>query len=225
MDIYLCIGQSNMAGRATIENQDLDSLENVFLFNGNDGFPWEKAANPMNKYSTIRKNLSMQKLSPSYYFAKEMSMLNSARKIGLVVNAKGGSSITEWEPNDPFYIDAINRAQFAMNYGEIKGIIWHQGESDASDYDEYIPKISALIASFRKDLNRPNLPFVVGQLSPDNPSRIPFNKMILELPSEVENTAVVTVENTSTVDDTHFDSESQRKLGKRYAAEMVKLLK
>ena len=32
IEIYLLIGQSNMAGRATIELQDKDSINNVLLF-------------------------------------------------------------------------------------------------------------------------------------------------------------------------------------------------
>ncbi len=73
LDIYLLIGQSNMAGRATIESQDLDTLNNVFLYKGINGNVWEKAANPLNKYSSIRKALSMQKLNPGYTFAHEMA--------------------------------------------------------------------------------------------------------------------------------------------------------
>ena len=32
-DIYLCIGQSNMAGRATLTPAVMDTLVNVYLFN------------------------------------------------------------------------------------------------------------------------------------------------------------------------------------------------
>lgn len=81
-----------------------------------------------------------------------------------------------------------------------------------------------LIQALRKDLNQPNLPFVAGQLSSDKPQRNNFNKMILELPHQVPFTAVVRSANTSTIDKTHFDSESQRILGKRYALEMIKLI-
>src|SRR5210317_1898849 len=58
LDIYLLIGQSNMAGRAEIESQDRDTLNGVFLFKKINGKEWEKATNPLNKYSTIRKDLS-----------------------------------------------------------------------------------------------------------------------------------------------------------------------
>lgn len=224
MEIYLLIGQSNMAGRAAIEAQDLDSINNVFLFTGNDIKPWEKAANPLNKYSTVRKRMSMQKLGPGYGFAKEMAETRHGKKIGLVVNAKGGTSIEEWKPGDTLYNKAIKQTKKALKNGILKGIIWHQGEANASKYNKYMLKIIELIAALRKDLNTPNLPFVAGQLSSDKPKRNNFNKMILELPAKVKHTGIVTTENTSTIDETHFDSESQRLLGKRYAEALLKLI-
>ena len=224
MDLYLCIGQSNMAGRAPIELQDQDSIPNVFLFTGNENTPWEKAANPFNKYSTIRKDIKMQKIGPSYGFAKEMAHAMPNKKIGLIVNAKGGTSIEQWKPGKTFYNEAISRAKKAMKDGVLKGIIWHQGEANSRKYKQYMPKITALIEALRNDLNAPDLPFVAGQLSADKPQRINFNNMILELPKHVKNTGVVTTEDTSTIDETHFDSASQRLLGKRYATEMLKLI-
>ncbi|MEO9514082.1 MAG: sialate O-acetylesterase [Flavobacteriaceae bacterium] len=226
MEIYLLIGQSNMAGRATIELQDKDSINNVFLFTGNDIKPWEKAANPLNKYSTVRKRMSMQKLGPGYGFALEMAKTRKGKDIRLVVNAKGGTSIDEWKPGDTLYNEAVNQTKKALKTGGVlKGIIWHQGEANARTYKAYMPKIIVLIESLRKDYNLPNLPFVAGQLSPDKPHRLNFNKMILELPNKVKHTEVVTTENTTTIDETHFDSESQRLLGKRYAEALLTLIK
>jgi hypothetical protein len=224
MDLYLCIGQSNMAGRAPIELQDKDSLVNVFLFTGNKEKAWEHAANPLNKYSSIRKGIKMQGLGPSYGFAKQMSNIMPDKKIGLIVNAKGGTSIEEWAYGTLFYEEAVNRVKTAMKYGELKGVIWHQGESNSRKHEQYMPQIVALIKAIRADLNMPNLPFVTGQLSLDKPERKYFNSMIIELSEKVENTAVITSENTSTTDNTHFDSASQRLLGKRYATEMLKLI-
>lgn len=222
MDIYLLIGQSNMAGRAEMAGSDTDTLKNVFLYTGIPGKEWEKAANPLNKYSSIRKKLSMQKMGPGYHFAKKMS--KGENPLGLVVNAKGGTNIGLWKPGSEFYIEAIRRTKEAMKYGNLKGILWHQGEANASKYQEYTPKIVALIEAFRADFELPNLPFVVGQLSEDKPSRTNFNKMILQLPSAISNVGVATTEKTSTIDSTHFDSKSQRLLGERYAREMQKLL-
>ncbi len=224
MELYLLIGQSNMAGRAAIEEQDRDTIPNVFLFTGDAEKPWEKAANPLNEYSTVRKKLSLQKLGPGYSFAKEMAKATPGKKIGLIVNARGGTSIEEWHPGDSLYNEAVSQAKKAMEFGVLKGIVWHQGEANVSRYDKYMPKIEFLIASLRKDLNDPDLPFVAGQLSPDKPKRINFNKMILKLPNTVENTGVITTENTETIDNTHFNSAGQRLLGQRYAKEMLRLI-
>src|SRR5690625_3086163 len=68
-DLYLLMGQSNMSGRAPVRTAEEDTLDNVILFT-RDG--WEKAANPLNKYSTVRKSLAMQKLGPGYSFAKKI---------------------------------------------------------------------------------------------------------------------------------------------------------
>jgi len=223
LDIYLVIGQSNMAGRADIQQQDKDTLENVFLFRGDSIKTWEKAANPMNKYSTIRKDLKMQKLGPSYTFAREMAKI-SVNRIGLIVNAKGGSNIKEWKPGTRFYNEAVKRTKAAMKYGTLKGVIWHQGESNTSAVDAYRGQITELIKSLRADLGNSNLPFVAGQLSEDKPKRHEFNVMILQLPSMVSNAGVVTTEGTTTMKGTHFTSASQRLLGERYASEMKKLI-
>ena len=225
MDIYLLIGQSNMAGRADIETQDKDTLKGVYLLTGLEEKMWERAANPVNKYSTIRKSLDLQKLGPGYYFAQSMAEKNPKKQIGLVVNAKGGTAISEWMPGTEFYNEAVSRAKQAMKSGTLKGIVWHQGESDISRTEVYMEKLTTLIESLRSDLGNKNLPFVAGQLSEDKVERKQFNRMILELPKTVKNTGVVTTENTTTLDETHFDSESQRELGKRYAEQMQKLIR
>lgn len=89
-DLYLCIGQSNMAGRGTLTEETSGAIPDVYLFNDRNEF--EKATNPLNRYSTIRKELKMQGVGPAYSFAKTMAT-QTGRKIGLVVNARGGSSI------------------------------------------------------------------------------------------------------------------------------------
>lgn len=89
-DLYLCIGQSNMAGRGTLTEETSGAIPDVYLFNDRNEF--EKATNPLNRYSTIRKELKMQGVGPAYSFARTMAT-QTGRKIGLVVNARGGSSI------------------------------------------------------------------------------------------------------------------------------------
>ncbi len=224
LEIFLLIGQSNMAGRATIEDQDQDSLDRVFLFTGVDDHKWEKAANPLNKYSSIRKDLRMQRLGPGYTFAKKLAESFPEKQFGLVVNAQGGTTLDQWLPGTQFYNEAVTRVKMAMEYGNLRGVVWHQGESDINKTDTYIERLSRLIEALRRDTGISDLPFVAGQLSEDRPARIPFNEMIIHLPEKVKYTGVAISEGTSTFDSTHFDSKSQRLLGERYADEMVKLL-
>jgi hypothetical protein len=76
LNIYLVIGQSNMAGRTAIREEDNVSIEHCFLFTNDGKTPWVVATNPLNKYSSVRKDMKMQRLSPAFAFAKSMSAGN-----------------------------------------------------------------------------------------------------------------------------------------------------
>ncbi len=218
LDIYLCIGQSNMAGRAAIPKDAQEALENVYLLDLED--KWTPAINPMNQYSTIRKDLKMQKLSPSYSFAQKMRDSNK-RAIGLILNAKGGSKIESWEKGGTFFDEAIRRVKAAQAPGmTLRGIIWHQGESNYQD-EEYLSKLVQLIIDFRAELNAPELPFIAGQIN-----NIPLiNDQLVLLPQQLPNTAYVSSEGLVTSDKWHFDTKSILELGNRYAKAMLKLQK
>lgn len=84
LDLYLCIGQSNMAGRGKLSPEVMDTLQNVYLLNADDQF--EPAVNPLNRYSTIGKGLSWQQVGPAYGFAKTMA--TKKHPVGLIVNAR-----------------------------------------------------------------------------------------------------------------------------------------
>lgn len=225
IDVYLCIGQSNMAGRAALLPELMDTLLNVYLMNDQGQF--EPAVNPLNKYSTIRKELSMQALGPAYSFARKMSDL-SKHPIGLIVNARGGSSINSWLKGSPdrYYEATLERVRTALQQGGIlKAVIWHQGESDWQEPEVYQKKLTCLIEDLRTDLNMPQLPIVVGQLSQWNWTGRPegtasFNEMLSHLPSTLPWTACVSSEGLNRLadpDDPHFDTEGQLLLGERYA--------
>ncbi len=218
MHIYLMIGQSNMAGRATIAPEMKAPLERGFLLNTKD--EWEPATNPLNRYSTIRKQLGMQRLSPAYSFAKAMAAADKEVKIGLVVNAKGGSRIAQWKRGTPFYQDAIRRVQAAQKTGTLKGVVWHQGESDANN-PMYLEELKQFIADLRRDLGDDKLPFVAGQVKDVEA----INNFVAKLPAEVPNTGYASSEGLKTTDRWHFDTASQIKLGERYAAAMLELHK
>lgn len=222
MELYLLIGQSNMAGRGVIDSESQHTSENIRTLDKNNN--WVIAKDPLHfdkPYAGVGPGLS---------FAQAMLEGQKNIKIGLIPCAWGGSPIKVWSPGAKYfenfpYDEAIARAKIAMQKGELKGILWHQGESDndVTKSAVYLQKLKQLIANLRKDLDSPNLPFVAGEIGHFNKQDY-INKIVNTLPAEVENSAVVSSEGlTDKGDHLHFDSPSARELGKRYATEMKKL--
>ena len=123
-DIYLLIGQSNMAGRGKMIEGDQDVFSDKVFLLDSDGNA-VPATNPLNQYSTIRKDMKMQQIGPGFSFSKKIAE-KTGRKILLVVNAKGGTKIEEWAVGTTFYNDALSRTKQAMSLGgQLKAILWH----------------------------------------------------------------------------------------------------
>ena len=217
LHVYLLIGQSNMAGRAPFNEEQSTRIPSGFLLDSNDRFV--PAANPLNRFSTIRKNLGMQKMNPGYSFCKTILKRQPGIAIGLVVNAKGGSRIEEWGPETRFYKEALRRCRAASRTGVLKGILWHQGEGNAGQPEQYLPQLIQLVKNFRRDLKSPSLPFVAGQIR----GKEKINDVIAKLPQNLPATAVASSQGLTTFDQWHFDSRSMQLLGERYAEEMLKL--
>ncbi len=217
-DIYLLIGQSNMAGRAPFTKEEEAPIKGCFLLN--EEGEWQPAKNPLNAYSSIRKDLKMQKMNPGYGFSLRMLAVKKNTTLGLVVNAQGGTRIEQWGKGTKFYAEAIRRTKEAQQRGgTLKGILWHQGESNASKPNGYLEKLKSLIADLRKDLDSPDLPFVAGQVN----GAKPINEQIAKLPASVPHTGFVSSQGLKTMDGTHFDHDSMKLLGERYADEMLKM--
>lgn len=223
LDIYLLIGQSNMAGRADITDDLRDPIPGVYLYRGNGQELWVAATNPLNRYSTIRKELSMQNLGPGYGFAQAMRRHAPERELGLVVNARGGTAVSSWLPGTEYFEEAVRRTREASGNGTLRGILWHQGESDLALLDSYPDHLERMITGLREAFGNPDLPFAAGQLSEDVFGAVHFNELILELPGRVHNTAVVRSSGTTTFDYLHFDTASQLRLGERYAEALLSL--
>jgi hypothetical protein len=224
LDLYLLIGQSNMAGRAPYGKNESAEIENCYLLNGKD--QWEPAKNPLNRHSTIRKDLKFQKLGPGYVFSKTMLKKNQGNSIGLIVNARGGSSINDWKKGSHFYREALRRTQEAQKTGTLRGVLWHQGESDSERHAAYLGLLKRLINDLRKDLNIADLPFIAGQVHYDpekKPNTKEINEQISKLPTELPFTGFVSSENLTTLDNTHFDARSVKILGDRYADKMLEV--
>ena len=230
--LYLLAGQSNMAGRGKVIEQDKQTHSRVYVLNKDK--EWELAKNPLHFDKP-----NIVGVGPGLAFGKAMAGYKERVKIGLIPCAAGGSPISSWtkggyhsQTKSHPYDDAMIRAKAAMQDGVIKGIIWHQGESDSKPekVKVYQAKLEELIGRFRRDLGDENLPFVVAELGDfyvaENPNAESINRILENIPGIVENTACVDVTGlTHKGDVLHFNTKSSRELGRRYAEQMIKLEK
>jgi hypothetical protein len=222
--VYLLIGQSNMAGRGPLDMESIKVNPGIIMLDSLNH--WVPATDPVH----FDKPGSAA-VGPAISFAKEMLGGNKNIKLGLIPCALGGSPIKVWEPGATYlkvfkpYDDAIARARLAMQKGVLKGILWHQGESDNDSLRAgiYLDKLKTLINRLRSELKQPDLPFVAGEIGYFNKKDY-INRVINQLPGEVPQTAVVSARDlTDKGDHLHFNTPSARELGKRYADAMKKL--
>jgi hypothetical protein len=227
--LFLLIGQSNMAGRGAIEEQDKKPHPRVLMFSkaGN----WAPAIDPLH----FDKPVAGTGLGKT--FAIQIVEANRDVTIGLIPCAVGGSPIDTWRPGEFYpptkshpWDDAIRRAKVAMKSGVLKGILWHQGESDSTDAlaAAYETKLHDLIARLRREL-APEVPFLVGQMGrfPDQPwdaARTLVDKAHQDISAKVPHTAFVSAAGLRHKGDkVHFGAASYRELGRRYAEAFLKL--
>lgn len=163
--LFLLAGQSNMAGRGVVDEASTTPHPNVFALNQQG--VWAPAIDP------IHFDKPVAGVGPGKAFGEAIAAAYPGMKIGLIPAAVGGSPIASWEPGalDPAtgthpYDDALAQARRAMEDGQLKAILWHQGESDSHPDRSpvYREKLVALINRFRTDLGNAELPFFIGQL-------------------------------------------------------------
>jgi hypothetical protein len=229
--LFLLVGQSNMAGRGMVEPEDKTADPRVWMLDQQG--KWVHAADPMH----FDKPIAGVGLGRT--FARIVADANPGVSIGLIPCAVGGSPIDTWKPG-VFYEptksypwdDALRRARLAVQAGMLKGMLWHQGESDSTDQlaPTYAGKLHDLVSRFRQELNAPNVPFLAGQLgqfdgAPWNDARQQVDRAHQELPRKVSHTAFVgSAGLRDKGDHTHFDSASYREFGKRYAEAYLRLV-
>jgi hypothetical protein len=232
MDLFLCIGQSNMAGAATLDGTkgDYYTLDNAFLFNSDNRF--EAAKNGMNRYANVLTT-SSQYYGLTYEFAKKITS-QTHKKIGLVVNARGGSSIELWDKagtdaGDTLYVKTMQRAFEAQKWGHYRAVLWHQGEANRTSVDTYPAQLVQLVNNLRNDLGDAELIFVAGQIGQWRADNAPFNNMIKNISTFIDNSGCALsdglVNLTNLADDnSHFNRDGLITLGDRYAAIVINRL-
>lgn len=228
--LFLLVGQSNMAGRGVVEEQDKVVNPRVLMLN-KEG-QWVPAVDPLH-FDKPTAGVGLGKT-----FGQIIAEANPGVTIGLIPCAVGGSPIDAWKPG-VFYPptksypwdDMVKRVELALPKGTLKGILWHQGESDSTAElaPTYAGKLSDLVKRLRELVKLPDVPFIAGQMGvfdgiPWTADKTAVDQAQRDLPKAVPHTAFVTAEGLKHKGDkVHFDAAAYRELGKRYAAAFLKM--
>lgn len=185
--IYLCIGQSNMEGNASVEPLDRQNVPERFKVMATSNFSnparrigeWYVAVPPL-----VRENTG---LTPMDYFGRTMvGNLPENVKVGVVPVAIGGCRIEHLDKDfDPATLDKeadwfrnymkeydnrpyarlIECAKKAQQEGVIKGILLHQGESNNGDA-QWCAKVKKVYDDILSDLGLEpgSIPLLAGEV-------------------------------------------------------------
>ena len=248
--IFLAFGQSNMEGQGDIEEQDKEGIPERFKMMAAINFTtvdrvageWYKAEPPLCR--------DWARISPLDYFGRTLvEKLPENISIGVINVAVGGCSIILFDEdraeaylettedwlkdiaalfnNNPFRV-LVDTAKKAQQYGVIKGILLHQGESDTGD-ENWPNNVKIVYDRLLKELNlkEKDVPLLVGELVSDEEGGLCYshNEIIKTIPNVIKNSFVISSEGCPSKNDGyHFNTEGYRLLGKRYAEKMYEIL-
>lgn len=212
LQLFLLIGQSNMAGRGKVAPADQQTHPRIFMLD--QAQAWVPAKDPVHfdKPRVAGVGLCSE-------FARCVAAKENGAVIGLVPCAFGGTSLDQWKPGSVLYTNAVARMRVACAHGRLKAILWHQGEADSSapKTATYPARFAAMIAQLRQDLDAPDVPVIVGELGRFRENYAGFNAMLPLVTQAVPRCALVSSEGLgSNADKVHFSAEALRTFGARY---------
>jgi sialate O-acetylesterase len=168
---------------------------------------------------------------PDYFFARELYR-ETGVPVGLIPCAFGGTSLVEWEPALREQGDAslygFMYKRFKQAGGRVRGIIWYQGENEASG-DElsramYADRFVQFVAALRRDMDAPELPVIMAQLCrfPRADAEIPrgwdlMREIQRNLADRLPHVHLIPTIDLPQYDGLHISYAAQKVLGRRMA--------
>jgi len=226
--IYLMAGQSNMEGQGVVG--PLDTIPNPRILTMNKKGDWIVAKEPLGLHNTGHAGMDC-----GYSFAQNMlASVPDSITIAVIQTALGGSSVEQWL-NDSEYrgMNLWSNMKYkiadGLKSGTFKGMIWHQGETDAKKekLPHYKGKLNELFDRIRTETNNTNMPVVTGELGKFNSHRplwIALNNILKEMDKESDIIShILTYDLDDYGDEVHFNTDAQRMMGKRYAVKMLEM--
>lgn len=160
-DVWLCAGQSNMAGALRNNKKGHHPHDTVEKAT----FPALRQFQPGDKeWIVCSPDTAPAFKRTAFYFARRLQQ-DARVPIGIMATAVGGSNIDSWLNHKPYETGThyTNLVAPLVGYG-IRGIIWYQGESNEKDGRAYQPKLESLITGWREAWNQGDVPFHFVQL-------------------------------------------------------------
>lgn len=246
--IYLCFGQSNLesGGPMNEADREVDKRFQVMADFDSSDRGWEKGKwyDAVPPLSAKGRGICMV----DYFGRTLVATLPENVRVGVIKVSVPGCKIELFE-KDSFqtYLDSerewmknivqgydgnpyqylVDMAKLAQNDGVIKGILLHQGESNAGD-KEWPNKVKDVYDHLIEDLHlKPEeVPLLAGELvHADQAGRCAgFNEIMAELPKTLPNSYVISSAGCTTNDRLHFNSEGSREFGQRYGVRMLDVL-
>lgn len=224
-DLWVLAGQSNMVGRARIEESyTRDPRVRMLSLAG----AWQLATHPLHEES-LPPGVTRPGYGPGLEFGRAMARALDV-PIGLLPCAKGGTSMAQWSPDaggtgrNALYANLL--AQVRLAAGKVAGVVWYQGENDTGPEPSavYGAKFRELVARLRADLGRPDLPFLYAQLAryASDPQKFYAEWNVVREAQRLAEAELPAVRMVATVDLElgdliHLSRESQDRLGRRFA--------
>lgn len=227
--VFILAGQSNMAGRGLVEPADTITNERVFTINqAGEMIP---AREPLHWYEP-----QLTGLDCGLSFGKTLAAhLPDSVTILILPTAVGGSSISQWIGDSTYRNVTLlsnfkEKVAFGKANGTIKGILWHQGESDTGSGESielYQERLKTLFLKFRTEIGNDSLPVLIGELgsySANDENWQAINRQIKEYVDSDPHAAIIPTSDFNHKGDfIHFDSEGQRTLGQRFALNFLEI--
>lgn len=220
---FLIIGQSNMAGRGCIADADplnVNGGKLKVLRNGR----WQVMYRPINLDSVDSGSCLAES------FAKAYSDDHPDVYVGIIPAADGGTTLDQWQAGGLLFDHAVGITKLALRTSYLKGILWHQGESDCREdrYPLYLEKLTKFANAIRRELHAENVPFLVGGLGdylsechihPWLRNYTHINEALIQFAHQTPKSVFISAQGlTSNPDKLHFDHRSLQEFGLRYYA-------
>lgn len=234
IDAILLIGQSNMCGRGIIGSvPSIDPRDVMFMARCGR---WRPMTEPIfvDRPIFVQSETSLRSgISLAASFAESYAD-TYGRKVGLIPCAFGGTTISEWQPGETLFDYAVMYTKLIMRHSVLRGILWHQGESDAGSPETvacYEEKFFTMLDALKEELALDDsVPFILGEITELCPDRWgqarEFNLLQHQIAGKRDFFGIAGAEGLGLgPDGTHFSAQSYREFGRRYFAEFDRVKK